>query len=107
LFSTLGHPAPCKYTVIFFGQTVGPQPSVEGASFQPATPNSTSLSILHFNASSLLLKLAATAEALQPTVICIVGTWLLDQITESEISFVGYVTYRLDRNHACPIIYLH
>ena len=74
---------------------------MEGASFQPAIPNSTSLSILYFNARSLLPKfdeLAATAEALQPTVICIVETWLSDQVTESEISIMGYVTYRLDHN---------
>jgi len=32
-------------------------------------------------------ELAAIAEALQPTVICIVETWVSDQVTESEIVF--------------------
>jgi len=50
---------------------------------------------LYFNARSLLPKfdeLAATAEALQPTVICIVEACLSDQVTESENFIMGYVT---------------
>jgi len=71
---------------------------VEGASFQPGTPSST---CLYFNARSLLPKfdeLAATIDALQPTVICIVESWLSEEISDSEISLEGYTIYRLDRN---------
>jgi len=74
---------------------------VEGASFQPGTPSSNPLSILYYNARSLLPKfdeLAATVEDLEPTVICIVESWLSAEISDSEISLVGYALYRLDRN---------
>jgi len=55
---------------------------MEGTSFQPAIPSFTSLSIHYFNVRSHLPKfdeLAAIAEALQPTVICIVETWVSDK----------------------------
>ena len=74
---------------------------MEGASFQPDTHSSTCLAILYYNARSLLPKfdeLAATVEALKPTKICIVESWLSAEIIDSEISLVGYITYRLDRN---------
>ncbi len=75
-------------------------------------PSSNSLSILYYNARSLLPKLdelAATTEALQPTVVCVVETWLSNEITDSEISLEGYVTYRLDRNRhgGGVIMYVH
>ena len=74
---------------------------MEGASFQPGTPSSNPLSILYYNARSLLPKfdeLAATVEDLEPTVICIVESWLSAEISDFEISLVGYAFYRLDRN---------
>ena len=74
---------------------------MEGTSFQPGTPSSTCLSVLYFNARSLLPKfdeLAATVDALQPTVICIVESWLSEEISDSEISIQGYTIYRLDWN---------
>ena len=74
---------------------------MEGASFQPDTHSSTCLSILYYNGRSLLPKfdeLAGTVEALKPTIICIVESWLSAEIIDSDISLVGYITYRLDRN---------
>jgi len=74
---------------------------MEGASFQPGNPKTNGLSILYYNARSLLPKvdeLAATAKVLQPTIICVVETWLSDQVTDPEISIEGYITHRLDRN---------
>ena len=73
---------------------------MEGAGFQPGTPSSTCLSVLYFNARSLLPKfdeLAATVDALQPTVICIVESWLSEEISDSEISIEGYM-YSIDQN---------
>lgn len=34
----------------------------------------------------------------QPQVICIVESWLADDIADNEISIVGYQVFRLDRN---------
>ena len=59
------------------------------------------LSILYYNARSLLPKfdeLAATVEDLEPTVICIVESWLSAELSDFEISLVVYALYRLHRN---------
>ena len=86
---------------------------MEGASFQtPTTSHSTGLSILYYNARSLLPKideLAAIAESLQPTIICAVETWLSSEITDPEISIDGYNALRWDRNrHGGGVIfYIH
>ncbi len=37
-------------------------------------------------------------EDLEPTVICIVESWLSTEISDFEISLVGYALYRLDQN---------
>ena len=59
------------------------------------------LSILYFNARSLLPKideLRALSTAIQPHVICIVETWLDESIQDIELSVDNYNLVRLDRN---------
>ena len=51
---------------------------------------------MYYNARSLLPKvneLAATAKVLQPTIICVVETWLSDQDTDPEISIEGFFKF--------------
>ena len=40
-------------------------------------------------------ELAATIDALQPIIICIVESWLSEEISDSEISIEGYM-YSID-----------
>ena len=60
------------------------------------------LSILYYNARSVLPKIdllrAEAAAANDPAVICIVESWLSDDILDAEISIDGYHIVRLDRN---------
>ena len=59
------------------------------------------VSILYYNARSILPKLAclrAEAVANNPSIICIVETWLSENISDSEISIENYQIARLDRN---------
>ena len=70
------------------------------------------VSILYYNARSILLKLAclrAEAVANNPSIICIVETWLLENIFDSEISIENYQIVRLDRNtHGGGVlVYIH
>ena len=60
--------------------------------------NSNSMTIMYYNARSLIPKydeLSVTMEAHNPDVICIVETWLSVDVLDSEI---GYQVYRRDRN---------
>ena len=53
------------------------------------------LSILYYNAESLYPKmdeLAFLCSLYNPKIICIVETWLSNDITDSEISIPGYAT---------------
>ena len=66
-------------------------------------PISSDLSILYFNARSVLpklaineLKLTCTTES--PDVVCIVEMWLGNSIHDSELVIEGYNILRLDRN---------
>ena len=57
--------------------------------------------ILYYNARSLLPKfdvLLFSIETYHPHIICIVETWLGNEITSSEIDIQGYRLYRRDRN---------
>ena len=59
------------------------------------------LSVLYFNARSLLPKideLRALTLVYKPHLICIVETWLDNQILNTEICIDGYDIVRLDRN---------
>lgn len=59
------------------------------------------LTILYFNARSLLPKideLRALSLAQKPHLICIVETWLDDNITDREIHIENYAIIRRDRN---------
>ena len=75
---------------------------MEGESSQPTSETASrlcsdpSLSILFYNARSLLPKfdeLCALCENQCPGVVCIVETWLGEEITDSEISLPDYQLY--------------
>ena len=42
--------------------------------------------------------LCAIVVALNPDIICIVESWLCSNISNSEITIIGYQVFRLDRN---------
>ena len=70
------------------------------------------VSILYCNARSILPKLAclcAEAVANNPSIICIVETWLSENISDSEISIENYQIARLDRNRhgGGVLMYIH
>ena len=72
----------------------------------------TNLSILFYNARSLLPKfdeLCAVCENNHPSVVCVVETWLGEEITDSEIYLPDYQLYRLDRNRrgGGVLMYVH
>ena len=63
--------------------------------------NSNSMTIMYYNARSLIPKydeLCVTMEAHNPDMICIVETWLCPDVLDSEIALPGYQVYRKDRN---------
>ena len=71
-----------------------------------------SLSVLFFNARSILPKfdgLCSEVEIHKPDIICLVESWLSDEVLDSEISLTNYQLYRLDRNRhgGGIIIYTH
>ena len=70
------------------------------------------VSILYYNARSILPKLAclrAEAVANNPSIICIVETWLSENISDSEISIENYQIVRLNRNRhgGGVLVYIH
>ena len=77
-------------------------------SIHSSNSNGNCLSIIYFNARSLLPKLdelSAIAEIQRSDVICIVETWLCPDINDSEIAIQGYQTDRLDRDrHGAGVI---
>ena len=71
-----------------------------------------SLSILYFNARSILPKidiLRAEAATRKPLVICIVESWLSHDISDDELNINGYQIHRLDRNRhgGGVLVYTH
>ena len=77
---------------------------VEGASSHPviATVNNCkNLSILYYNARSILSKhieFRLAVEGNKPDIVCIVETWLSSDILDSEVCLPGYQLHRRDRN---------
>ena len=62
---------------------------------------STELSILYFNARSLLPKideLQAVCLSVNPDIICITESWLSSDIEDLEIELPDYSSIRVDRN---------
>jgi len=73
---------------------------VSSVSFD-AKRNTENLTILYFNARSILPKmdnLAAICFALNPDIVCIVESWFGGSIADNEVSLPGYSTAKLDRN---------
>ena len=63
--------------------------------------NAGTLSILYFNALSLIPKfdeLCLLVETHQPDIVCIVEIWLDHNISDNEIHLPGFQLYWLDRN---------
>ena len=78
----------------------------------PGQPSSNNFSILYFNARSISPKLddlRAVVAAQNPSIICIVESWLSEDISDLEMSIENYHLTRLDRNrHGGGIlIYIH
>ena len=64
--------------------------------------NTGTLSILYFNARSLIPKfdeLCLLVETHQPDIVCIVETWLDPNFSDNEIHLPGFQLYWLDCNH--------
>ena len=88
-----------SFDVCTFNQNVLARGPVTSKRVQMQPPKE--LSIIHFNARSLLPKfdeLCVLVESNQPDIICITETWLCTDVLDNEISIPGYNTYRQDRN---------
>ena len=87
------------------------QHSIEGES-SPCTPDSSKFTVLYYNARSLIPKmdeLRTIVESQRPSVICVVETWLSEEVSDQEISLSEYQVTRLDRNRhgGGIVIYVH
>ena len=63
--------------------------------------NSRNLAVLYYNVRSLIPKLDdlhAITEVHNPDVICVVETWLGEEISSAEVSIPDYQLLRLDQN---------
>lgn len=68
---------------------------------QSRLPSNNSMSILYFNARSVVPKhdeLCMVVKVNNPDIVCIVETWLSADILDIEIVLLGYQVHRLDRN---------
>ena len=66
--------------------------SIEGES-SPCTPESSKFTVLYYNARSLIPKmdeLHTIVESQRPSVICVVETWLSEEVSDQEISLSEY-----------------
>lgn len=67
------------------------------------------VSVVYFNVRSLCPKidnLRLICASLCPGFVCVVETWLSDEIDDSEICIQGYTSVRLDRTrHGGGLIY--
>ena len=73
----------------------------ESSCQHPAVHKSNSLTVLYFNARSIIPKfdaLCSEVEIHKPDLICITETWLSEEVSDSEIALAGYQLHRLDRN---------
>ena len=84
---------------------IGPSGPMQGVSSvsnpQRAKSGMNELSILYYNARSILSKLdnlTAICCASNPDIVCIVESWLSGDISDDEIALSGYSIVRLDRN---------
>ena len=84
---------------------IGPSGPMQGVSSvsnsQCAKSGMNKLSILYYNARSILPKLdnlTAICCASNPDIVCIVESWLSGDISDDEIAVSGYSIVRLDRN---------
>ena len=83
-----------------------------GSHHTPGQPSPSDLSILYFNARSILPKLddlRIEVAAQNPSIVCIVETWLSEDILDQEISIENYAVVRLDRNRhgGGVLMYIH
>ena len=77
-------------------------PSVHDSQYTlPSDPKSDTLNILYFNARSVLPKISELqllTKLHRPSIICIVETWLSQDIPSDDLDIEGYQVVRLDRN---------
>ena len=68
---------------------------------QTSTSSNSTFSIVYFNARSLLHKidhLRLICMTSRPDIVCIVESWMENEISDYEISIDGYNVVRADRN---------
>jgi len=85
---------------IFFRGTMSNLYSIEGES-SPCAPKSSKFTVVYYNPRSLIPKmdeLRIIVESQRPSVICVVETWLSEEVSDQEISLSEYQVTRLDRN---------
>ena len=66
-----------------------------------STNNNCNMRVLYYNARSLLPKiddLLLSVEALNPHIVCVVESWLSDEIDDNEINIPGFQLFRSNRN---------
>ena len=85
---------------------------VDGVSYrnEPIPRRSTPLSIMYYNARSILPKfdcLCAEVRVRRPIVVCIVESWLSHDISDDEICIDNYQICRLDRNRHGGGVLMH
>ena len=85
---------------------------MEGASSHCNPKPTIFLRIIYYNARSLLPKLdelRAVTEAENLDIVCIVETWLSNEISDSELTINNYQILRLDRDRhgGGVIMYIH
>ena len=97
----------------FFRGTVSQQAHpLEGVSYQDIPTSKSLLSIIYFNARSLLPnidELRAIAEADSPNILCVVESWLSNDISDNELAIDQYQILRPDRDRhgGGVLMYVH
>ena len=90
--------------------TLSPNSSHSTTNDSPQISRNGCLSLLYYNARSLYSKmdeLATLCSLHHPEIVCIVETWLSEDVLDSEISIPNYATIRHDCNrHGGGILFL-
>ncbi len=91
---------------------LSPNRAEGGSSQSHGMEASKQLTVLYYNARSILPKLDELRTSVlfqKPDIICIVETWLSEDVTDNELLLPDYQVYRLDHNrHGGGIVlYVH
>ena len=75
--------------------------SIRGATTSKIVRSAAEVRLLHFNVGNLLPKLDSLkidCNDINPHIVCISKTWLDKEISDTELTIIGYNLARLDRN---------